>query len=171
MDKVKWSTKKFIALIFTKEHLVLGLVVGLVFGLVEGLVEGLVFGLVAGLVAGLVGVLVAGLVGVLVGVLVDLLTTNYTYFIQINTPYQRFKASAKGFWFSILQHWLLRYQLYKKGLLPLHLVDFLNEMTARHLMETDGATWRFRHRIIQDHFADLWKEEEAENSPHKKGDD
>jgi hypothetical protein len=69
----------------------------------------------------------------------------------------------KHFYFSILQHFLLRYQLYKKGLLPLNLVDFLNEMTTRNIMETDGATWRFRHRIIQDYFADQWVEPKKEN--------
>ena len=26
-------------------------------------------------------------------------------------------------------------------------------------MESDGATWRFRHRLIQDYFAEQWEEE------------
>jgi hypothetical protein len=26
-------------------------------------------------------------------------------------------------------------------------------MTARHLLETDDTTWRFRHHILQEHFA------------------
>lgn len=79
--------------------------------------------------------------------------------LQITTPYQRFIASAKALHFSILQHWLLRWQLYRAGVLPLRLVHFLNEMTARHLLETDGATWRFRHRILQEYFAGQWREE------------
>lgn len=83
---------------------------------------------------------------------------NYAYFLQITTPYQRFTASAKALHFSILQHWLLRWQLYRAGVLPLRLVDFLNEMTSRHLLETDGATWRFRHRILQEYFTGQWKE-------------
>jgi len=33
------------------------------------------------------------------------------------------------------------------------------EMTARHLLETDGATWRFRHRLMQAYFAEQWKDE------------
>ncbi len=81
-----------------------------------------------------------------------------TYALQITTPYQRFTASAKALHFSILQHWLLRWQLYLAGVLPLRLVDFLHEMTARHLLETDGATWRFRHRILQEYFAGQWRE-------------
>jgi hypothetical protein len=27
-------------------------------------------------------------------------------------------------------------------------------MTARHLLETDDTTWRFRHRILQKYFAE-----------------
>jgi hypothetical protein len=82
---------------------------------------------------------------------------NRTEALQITTPYQRFIASAKALHFSILQHWLLRWQLYRAGVLPLRLVDFLNEMTARHLLETGGATWRFRHRILEEHFAAQWR--------------
>ena len=73
--------------------------------------------------------------------------------IQINEPYQRFKASMKVLYFSILQHYHLRYILSKKGLLPYKLVDFLNDMTQRQFLESDGATWRFRHRLLQDYFA------------------
>jgi DNA replication protein DnaC len=94
--------------------------------------------------------------------------TKYKPFLQITTPYQRFTASAKALHFSILQHWLLRWQLYSAGVLPLRLVNFLNEMTERHLLESDGtefenrkivksgATWRFRHRILQEYFAMQW---------------
>lgn len=87
---------------------------------------------------------------------IDSLENSYS-FIQINKPYQRFQASAKFFYFSILQHFLLRRQLRKKGLLPYKLVHFLNDMTKNHLMESDGATWRFRHRILQDYFAEQWE--------------
>jgi hypothetical protein len=77
--------------------------------------------------------------------------------IKITTPYQRFTAPAKALHFSILRHWQLRWQLYRAGVLPLRLVNLLNEMTDRHLLETDGATWRFRHRILQEHFAGQWQ--------------
>ncbi|MDX2067300.1 MAG: NACHT domain-containing protein [Haliscomenobacter sp.] len=87
-------------------------------------------------------------------------------FIKISKPYQRFYASMKALHFSILRHWHLRLLLFWKGALPLKLVDFLNEMVTSKLMESDGATWRFRHRIIQDYFADLWIEPTPKN---KKG--
>ncbi|MCF8247305.1 MAG: hypothetical protein K9J37_19890 [Saprospiraceae bacterium] len=96
------------------------------------------------------------------GIMTDFLQKHSLSLLQITTPYQRFTASAKALHFSILQHWLLRWQLYRVGVLPLRLVHFLNEMTARHLLETDGATWRFRHRILQEYFAEQWKENESE---------
>jgi hypothetical protein len=100
-------------------------------------------------------------VGVLLGVSLNEMVRKESFdFIQIASPYQRFYYSMKVLYFSILRHWHLRYLLYKKGAIPLHLVDFLNEMSSRYLMETDGATWRFRHRIIQDYFAEQWKEPE-----------
>ncbi len=92
---------------------------------------------------------------------------KHDYLIQINTPYQRFIGSMKSLHFSILQHWLLRYQLYRKRLLPLRLVDFLNQMTENHILESDGATWRFRHRLIQDYFAAQWEEQEEETETLK----
>ena len=79
--------------------------------------------------------------------------------VQISKPYQRFRASMKVLHFSIFQHFHLRYLLYEKGLLPFKLVTFLNAMSERHFLETDGATWRFRHKILQDYFAKVWVEE------------
>lgn len=30
-------------------------------------------------------------------------------------------------------------------------------MTERKFLESDGATWRFRHRLLQEYFAERWK--------------
>jgi hypothetical protein len=92
----------------------------------------------------------------------NFLRENHTSIIQINTPYQRFKASAKLLYFSIIQHWHLRHLLNKKRLLPKKLVPFLNDMVECNILETTGASWRFRHRILQDYFADQWVETEFE---------
>ncbi len=92
---------------------------------------------------------------------------NYLYFPKITKPYQPFIASAKNLHFSIIQHFYLRLLLCNNRLLPWHLVDFLNDMAARHLLETDGATWRFRHRIIQEYFAKKWEDEDSRSEPLK----
>jgi DNA replication protein DnaC len=141
-EKFKWNWKVFIPL----DVLGIGLGVGLVMGLGVGLAAGLGVGLALGLGLGIIKQL-----------------ENNLSFIQINDPYQRFKASAKVFYFSILQHWHLRYLLSKKGFLHFKLVSFLNDMVACNILETTGASWRFRHRILQDYFADQWVETEFES--------
>jgi len=78
-------------------------------------------------------------------------------FIQITEPYQRFTGSMQTLHLSFCQHLLLRYQCSKKNYLPLKLDVFLDEMAKNHLLESDGATWRFRHRILQDYFAEMWE--------------
>ena len=50
-------------------------------------------------------------------------------------PYKRFLSSIKFLYFSILQHFYLRSQLFRKGLLPLRLVRFMNLMAKNHLIE------------------------------------
>ena len=156
-------------IVFTKDDIRLrdilstwrnNLVVVLIFGLMGGLIGGLFIVLIGGLMGGLFIVLIFGLF--------DVLKDNYTNFIQINKPYHRFRASAKRFHFSILQHRHLRYLLYKKDLLPLKLIPFLDELSKNHLLEINGGTWRFRHRILQDYFAELWEREYAEEHGEKQ---
>ena len=150
-DNVKWSLPLYLK--GAKEYFVSGLtfvLVSIFSGVLVGifskkLTVGLVFGLIMGLFVGLIGSLFESID--------NYLKENNKGIIQINEPYQRFKASMKVLHFSILQHFHLRYLLSKKGLLPYKLVDFLNDMTQRQFLESDGATWRFRHRLLQDYFA------------------
>ena len=63
------------------------------------------------------------------------------------------------------QHFALRLVLYLENKLPLRLVTFLDRMTDQHIFEDNrrtingkkqrGATWRFRHKILQDYFAKM----------------
>lgn len=73
--------------------------------------------------------------------------------LQINKPYQRFNASLLNGMFPMIAHACLRLAMFLEGSLPLRLVHFLNEMTERHMLESDGGSWRFRHKILQDYFA------------------
>ncbi len=45
---------------------------------------------------------------------------------------------------------LFALQIPKK--IPLNLLSFLREMDARHIFESPGGSWRFRHKILQDYF-------------------
>ena len=151
-DRIHYTWKLYWK--YLRENLIPGLVYSLITSLTTALIVGLIYDLITGLVTGLV----AGLIFILLLGLIDIRNEVYSTFLQINRPYQRFYASMYRLHFSILQHWLLRYQLYHQGLLPLKLVRFLNEMTRRHILESDGATWRFRHRLIQEYFAGMWEE-------------
>lgn len=158
-DFFGWSLKTY--LYHLRFNWAFVLLCGLFSGLVVWLLGGLAVDLASGVLMGLLGGLVIGLAKVI--------EIESSEFIQIQTPYRRFYASIKVLHFSIFQHWHLLRLLHKKGAFPLDLVGFLNEMTACHLLETDGATWRFRHRIIQDYFAGQWKEEKSEKEADLEG--
>jgi hypothetical protein len=117
------------------------------------LVLGIFYG-VSALAFGFVGSLAFSLIGGFF----DYIKSDSVAVIQIVHPYQRFKNSTRMLHFSILQYWHLMYIFNKKGLLPLQIVLFLNDMVAQRLLESpDGATWRFRHRILQEHFSKKWE--------------
>lgn len=65
---------------------------------------------------------------------------------------------------GFFSHFSLRLVLYLEHKMPLRVVTFMDRMTDQHIFEdnrrTDkkgrkrrGATWRFRHKILQDYFA------------------
>jgi hypothetical protein len=109
--------------------LVVGLVAGLFFGLVFALVARQFFGLNTGLVAGLFFGLVYGLaIGLTAGLTLGL-----------------------GAW---LYHYLLRWLLYTRGLLPRRLPQFLDWCAepSRGWLRITNA-YEFRHRSLLDHLA------------------
>lgn len=119
----------------------IGLFVGLVFGWsIDNIVGGLSFGLAF----------------ILYGAIEDQLKNGQSY-LKVSMPYQRFNSSMWALYFSILQHFHLRYLLYRKGLLPKRLVGFLKQATYDNILEFGGGSWRFRHRILQDYFAEYWQ--------------
>lgn len=155
-DNVIWSYKVYIENV--KKNLVTSVLFCVLFSVAISLIRVTEYNPTIRIVAGIVIGLPFALLMSMVSSIGDMLNFEHSDFIQINSPYQRFYASMKVLYFSILQHWHLRYLLYKKGVLPLDLVDFLNEMTAQNILESDGATWRFRHRMIQEYFAREWEE-------------
>ena len=46
--------------------------------------------------------------------------------------------------------------------IPLNLFSFLREMDARHIFESPGGSWRFRHKILQDYFIQEYERMERE---------
>ena len=153
-DQVNLSPKKILK--YYAKNLFINIFFILVFGLAAGIAQSIVLGTEVGIVAGLAAGLVFCISFGLFKNLKDTLDYESSTFIQIIHPYQRFLASAKSLHFSIILHTHLRFLFYKHNLFPLKLVKFLNQMSKLHLLESDGATWRFRHRLIQEYFANLW---------------
>jgi GTPase SAR1 family protein len=109
-----------------KNGLLAGLLSTLSFGLFGGLLAGLVFGLPDWTLAWLLLGLLGGLLGGLI-----------------------FGLGA------VLQHYLLRFWLWRSRLFPLKAVPFLEDATARILLRRVGGGYSFTHRLLLDYFADL----------------
>ncbi|HEV7643786.1 MAG TPA: hypothetical protein VGO50_07590 [Pyrinomonadaceae bacterium] len=60
------------------------------------------------------------------------------------------------FYSPFFNHFILRLCFYLEGSIPIRFVDFLKYATDMRILENNGGQWRFRHRILQDHFADLY---------------
>jgi hypothetical protein len=106
------------------------LYVGFMIMLIVGLLSGLFFGLAFGLLNGLLSGLAFGLLG---GLLSGLNFGGNAY----------------------LQHYLLRYLLWRSGAIPWHYVRFLEEATERILLQRVGGGYRFIHPLFQEYFASL----------------
>ena len=122
--------------------------------LIALITSGMFFGLIFGWTFGIIGGFIFGWAYILFASIDDYLDNYKNSILQITHPYERFNASARVLHFSILQHKHLLYLLSKKGLLPYRLVAFLDAMVKQHILESDGATWRFRHGLLQKYFSE-----------------
>ncbi|TMC18613.1 MAG: TIR domain-containing protein [Chloroflexi bacterium] len=97
-----------------------GLIVGRLGASISDLRYGLIFGLVFGSVGGLIFALTFSLVGGRTGLA------------------------------AFLEHFVLRFFLWRHGLLPWKLVAFLDEATERLLLRKVGGSYIFVHRLLRD---------------------
>ncbi|MEM7015965.1 MAG: hypothetical protein AAF512_01340, partial [Pseudomonadota bacterium] len=56
---------------------------------------------------------------------------------------------------SLFSHIVLRYCLWREKVLPFRFVQFFDFCVDLRLLERDGGYWRFRHQILQEHFAEM----------------
>jgi hypothetical protein len=64
--------------------------------------------------------------------------------------------------FLIGKHLLIRITVALERKLPFQFPTFLREMDARHIFESPGGSWRFRHKILQDYFIQEYERMERE---------
>ncbi|MCB0522226.1 MAG: hypothetical protein KDD27_25000 [Saprospiraceae bacterium] len=189
LKNLSWKIVRDFLVVGLVVGLVGGLVFGLVLGLVLGLVGGLVLGLVGVLVFGLVVGLVLGLVlglsvnesfpktsnpykRLLAQFWRDVIQVALILCLGIGAGVYAVINSYFGFLWGlfwgalaavlsspVLQHFCLRWVLYREKSLPWKLVTFLDHIsTNTGLLLKDGGQWRFRHQLIHDHLA-AWFEE------------
>jgi F0F1-type ATP synthase assembly protein I len=126
----------------------------LVLGLGSGLLVGPFTGLLVGL---LVGLFTGPLIGLLVGLLVGL---------GSGLSFGLFLALRNG-GFAVLQHYTLRWLLYRNGSLPFRLVPFLDYCVERIFLRKVGGGYIFVHRLLMEHFASLYSENTKPAAPPK----
>ena len=117
-----------------------GLVIGLIIGLIIGLLCWLAFGLIEELVGGLVS-------GMFVGLLGDWLARGLLWGLLLGLLFLGLGA--------FLQHFTLRFFLWRTGCLPWNLVAFLDEAAERLLLRKVGGGYLFIHHLLLDYFASL----------------
>ncbi|MBW4455306.1 MAG: NACHT domain-containing protein [Nostoc indistinguendum CM1-VF10] len=165
--------------------LIVGLIVGLIFvllsGLISGLISGLVFGLVFGLLSGLTGeglikgepdlvenkknpnqgiwksarnaVFLSLIEGLIVGLIVKL-SSELKYALCAGLIYGlTFGLNYGGL--PCLEHFSLRLVLYFNGYIPWNYARFLDYCTERLFLQRVGGRYRFIHKLLQDHFAEM----------------
>jgi hypothetical protein len=108
------------------------------------------------------------LIAGILGGIYDIIFIEYAFYYSNQHPLPTLQCIHAKFTFFYFTTLATSLPTIPKRPTPLRLVDFLNEMTKAHIMESDGATWRFRHRIIQDYFAEQWEEKYAEEREVKK---
>lgn len=55
----------------------------------------------------------------------------------------------------LYDHIILRFCLYREGVMPLKYATFLDYAAEARILEKDGGQWRFRHQNLQEYFANL----------------
>lgn len=162
--------------------LISGLTGGLISGLIYALIGGLMAGLLGGLLGGLSGLEVdikrrpnqgicksvintliitsiGGLSGGLIGVLTDRQSVGLLIAGLIGGSYGGIVGGSMGLFFfggqAAIQHLALRLTLYTSRFIPWNYARFLNYCTERNFLQRVGGRYRFIHKLLQDHFAEM----------------
>ncbi len=150
--------------------LIIGLMIGLIGGIIENLVSvkpnidietkkranqgiwqsaiiGLIFGLIQGLIFGLIGGIIGMLINGQSGVIIGLTFLGLMGGLLSGL----FSSGGK----TCIQHFTLRLILYRNGYTPWNYARFLDYCTERLFLQRVGGRYRFIHKLLQDHFAQM----------------
>jgi hypothetical protein len=179
-----------------KNGLILGLILGLIFtvfaALLDGLSGWLAFELLIGLIGGLIGGLLncfqpgirelktipnqgvwlslrsaglmGGLGGLALGLIVGLIGGRMTGLV-----YCVLGGLCVGLWYGgldVIQHFLVRFLLWRAGSLPWRLASFLDYAAEElHFLQKVGGGYIFVHRYLLEHFAAMETDDNRSATP------
>jgi hypothetical protein len=195
VETLPWSWSRYVLLNGLGFGLVAGLVAGLRFGLLVGLLGGLGVGLLIGLLGGLgVGpsgaelevkavsnqgihrsaqsCLIFGLLGALGGGLFSGLFAELFDGLFSGLIFGLCSGLGGGLGVgldiggrAVLQHYTLRWLLYRNGSLPFRdLIPFLDYCAERIFLRKVGGGYIFVHRLLMEHFESLYTAQREETS-------
>ena len=119
----------------------------------NALLAALLFGLLGGIASGLIGGLSFGLAGIegwrvlAIGFMIVFGVIFAFHFLILYGE------------IAVIEHYVLRWYLWRKGSIPLNYIAFLNYATERILLRRIGGRYIFTHRLLQDYFSSLENEE------------
>ncbi|MBA2679209.1 MAG: hypothetical protein H0U76_12525 [Ktedonobacteraceae bacterium] len=116
--------------------------------------EGLYRSATNGLVGGLVGWSIIGVIFSLLLKLQEGLFFKLQEGLFFGLPFGMIIGLIAGL-HAVIQHFLLRFWLWRSGSFPFEAGTFLEDARARHLLQRVGGSYRFVHRLLLDYFADL----------------
>ncbi|MDR9893797.1 hypothetical protein G7B40_004310 [Aetokthonos hydrillicola Thurmond2011] len=95
-----------------------------------------------------------GAIGALTGVLITAvyLDLNFAIFNGLIIGIISFLLGGGD---ACIKHFILRLILYFNGYIPWNYARFLNYCTERLLVQRIGGRYRFIHKMLQDHFAQM----------------
>lgn len=71
---------------------------------------------------------------------------------------------------DVIKHYTLRAILIYQGHTPRKYADFLDDAAKLIFLQKVGGGYRFIHRLLRDHFAEKWKEEQGSEEQGSESD-
>ncbi|NEU80970.1 NACHT domain-containing protein [Nostoc sp. UIC 10630] len=116
----------------------------------QGIWKSLRYAVISGLITGLIGSLILGIGGWLIN--------GLTFGLKIGLGTFFIGGLYLGLTFgglTCIQHFTLRLILYRNGYIPWNYARFLDYCTERLFLQRVGGRYRFIHKLLQDHFAQM----------------
>lgn len=116
----------------------------------HSLFAGFFFGPIGGLTGGLVGGFTFGLIGRLPGWPLLAMGLCIVFTLVLTLQFALIRGGI-----ACIEHYLLRWFLWRKTGIPLHSIQFLEFAAERILLRRMGGGYLFSHRLLQEYFASL----------------